>query len=440
MTDVEIVNKRKEIIDLFEEGLHSVLPENLFKKYIALHGNLLIINSINQPSQIYDLGDYKNIYITGAGKASSSMAQAAENLLGDRIHAGISVTKYGFSKKLDKIELLEAGHPIPDENSINAAKKILNLFNEADIDDLIINLISGGTSSLLSLPVDGISLENKTEVTKLLLSKEVSIQEINTVRNCISKVKGGGLVSNCNATIITLIISDVIGDELKYIGSGPTVYTREDYKSAINILNEYGLLEKIPDNVRIYLEEGASKQKETADVNESRRQNYLIGNNDILLNKIADLAKGKGFNTFIIDKKIEGEVGNAADNYFSLIEDLNIDKPACIVSGGETTVNIKGNGKGGRNQEFCLFLAGKIRSNENIIVLSGGSDGNDGPTDAAGAVIDNNIILDSEVKKLNYKDYLSNNDSYNFFNQTNGLIKTGPTLTNVGDVQITIIN
>lgn len=440
MKQSESENKRNEIQSLFIKGIESALPKNLFEKYLLLQNNLLTVNSINQSSKTYNLEQFENIYITGAGKAVSSMAKALENILEEKIHSGIVVTKYGFLEKLNKIKLLEAAHPVPDENSVNAANEILQFINNAGKNDLVINLISGGASALLTLPVDEISLDDKINTTKLLLRNEASIHEINTLRKCLSKVKGGGLVKDAEATVISLIISDVIGDDIEFIASGPTVVSNLNYAGALNIIEKFNLQNVIPVNVLNYLDKKRNDTGINNDIKSSPAENYLIGNNDVTIDKIIELAKAGGYKTYKINKKISGEVRTAAKEYFDLISGFKKnEKPLCIVSGGETTVNIKGNGLGGRNQEFCLSLIEYIKGENNLVILSGGTDGNDGPTDAAGAVIDNEIINEAEAKDINYKIYLDNNDSYNFFDELNSLVKTGPTLTNVMDIQITLL-
>lgn len=431
--------RRNQIKFLFQKGIEAALPQNLFKRFITLQNNLLTINSINNPARTFDLNSYKNIYVTGAGKASCSMAKALEEILINKINFGIVVTKYGFIQPLKKIKIIEASHPVPDKNSVNAANEILNLINSAGEKDLIINLISGGASALLTLPVDKISLEDKILTTKALLTKEASIDEINTIRKCISKVKGGGLIAETNAEVISLIISDVIGDDLGTVASGPTVVVQKYYSRALEIIKKYNLENSIPQNVKVYLNEKKDLQNNFSDRSNSKHENFLIGNNDIVVDEIIKLAEHLGYETSKINEKISGEVNNAAEKYFSFITNLQgIKKPLCIVSGGETTVNIKGNGLGGRSQQFCLALAEYIKE-KNIVILSGGTDGNDGPTDAAGAVIDYDILRSSEKLNLDYKLFLENNDSYNYFAKTNSLIKTEPTLTNVMDIQITFL-
>ena len=431
--------RRNQIKFLFQKGIEAALPKNLFKRFITLQDDVLTINSINTSEKFFNLSSYRNIFVTGAGKASCSMAEALEDILIDQINSGIVVTKYGFVQTLKKIKILEAGHPVPDENSINAAKEILDLINSAGENDLIINLISGGASALLTLPIDEISLEDKIQTTKILLSNEASIDEINTIRKCISKVKGGGLIAGTKAEIISLIISDVIGDDLGTIASGPTVVVQKDYLRALEIIRKYNLEKSVPQNVIAYLNEKKNSQNSFSEYEIPKHENFLIGNNDIVVDEIINLAEHLGYSTLKINEKILGEVNNAAKEYFSLITNLQeIKKPLCIVSGGETTVNIKGNGLGGRNQQFCLALAEYI-DERNIVILSGGTDGNDGPTDAAGAIIDNDILVSAKKQNLDFKFYLENNDSYNFFEKTNALVKTGPTLTNVMDIQIAIL-
>lgn len=431
--------RRNQIKFLFQKGIETAFPKNLFKRFITLQNNLLTINSINNSHRVFNLDSYKNIYVTGAGKASCSMAEALEEMFAGRINSGIVVTKYGFTKPLRKIKILEASHPVPDNNSTKAADEILNLINSAGENDLVINLISGGASSLLTLPVNGISLNDKIITTQALLKCEADIDEINTIRKCLSKVKGGGLIAGAKAEVISLIISDVIGDDLGTIASGPTVAAIKNYSRSMEIIKKYKIESLIPDNVFKFLDAGRDSITTFHSAGD-RNYNFLIGNNDIVVDEIFNLAEQLGYNTLKINKKISGEVNETAKYYFNYLMSLkNIKKPLCVVSGGETTVAIKGNGLGGRNQQFCLAVAEFLKDKKDIIILSGGTDGNDGPTDAAGAIIDSDIFAFADSLNLDYKYILINNDSYNYFEKTKALIKTGPTLTNVMDIQIAIL-
>ena len=422
----QFFDMRENAIDIFQAGVQAVAPGAAIKSFCQLNGEILSVDG-----QRYDLSLFKNIYVLGAGKAGASMAQAIEDLLGERISKGIITVKYGHLEKLHKIKTHEGGHPVPDENGYRGAQAIFRLASTAEKDTLVICLISGGGSALMPLPVDGVSLEDKQQTTKVLLSCGATIHEINAVRKHLSLIKGGGLARAVYpATLITLILSDVVGDDLDSIASGPCVCDSKTFSDCKAIFSKYSIEDAIPASVLQYIELGlAGKVPETTKAGQSifaATQNVIVGGNFKALLKAKEKADELGYNSLLLSSMIEGETRDVASNHIAIAREIQlhgypVQKPACLLSGGETTVTIKGTGKGGRNQEFVLAAALKMTGMENIVVLSAGTDGTDGPTDAAGAIADQSTLQRAVLKKLDPQKYLENNDSYHFFDKLDDL-------------------
>jgi glycerate-2-kinase len=436
------------IRNYFIEGIKVVRPIQLIQSAISLEEESLTITDITGKVEIINLNQIRKIFVVGAGKASSTMAKKIEEILGNRINSGVIVTKYGFIENLDVIELVEAGHPIPDENGIEGAKEIIELCKNAGENDLIINLISGGASALLPKPSMGITLAEKASVTSELLKLGATIDELNTIRKHLSEIKGGKLLKySYPAKIISLILSDVIGDKLDVIGSGITVEDKSTFKDCIEIIKKYNLELSFPKSVITHLRNGYELEKisdESVKIDKSKISNFIIGNNSIVLQRIKELAELDGYITKIKNWQLEGEAKEVAKNIikdtFKFIEEKS--KPNgkyCFLYGGETSVTITGNGKGGRNQELALSAAIELNGILGVTFLSGGTDGNDGPTDAAGAICNSQTVRDGFNIGLNAEQYLANNDSYNYFKKIDSLLVTGPTGTNVIDVQIVLV-
>jgi len=396
--DKLLIKLRKDAITLFYVGIKAASPSILIPNNMLLKENILTISDINGISKSFNLNNFDRITVIGAGKASTSMAYEVEKMLGDNIDDGLVVTKYNFRSELKRIQVLEASHPLPGKNGIEASKKIVEICKDAKEDDLVINLISGGASSLLPYPADNITLEDKIKTTKILLRAGATIQDLNTVRKHISLIKGGQLGKYVYpATIINLIISDVIGDHLDVIGSGLTVPDPTTFKDSWNVVIKYKLENKIPHSVKNHLRDGIDgKAPETPKPDNpifKNVYNFIIGNNGIALSAIKTAAEVKGYNYKIISSKLEGEANNAGKIIAKIAKEYSLSevKPVCLIFGGETTVTVRGNGKGGRNQELCLSTAIEIDGIEDITFLSGGTDGNDGQTDAAGAICNGRI-------------------------------------------------
>jgi glycerate 2-kinase len=440
----QLSQKYKNAEAIFQAGLQAVAPGPAIKSFCKVTGETLTVDG-----QSYDLRQFQKIFVLGAGKAGASMAKAIEEILGERISEGVISVKYGHLEELQKIRIQEAGHPVPDQNGFKGAQSVYNLATLADETTLIICLLSGGGSALIPLPVDGVTLEDKQETTRVMLACGATIHEINAIRKHLSAIKGGGLARAAYpATLITLILSDVVGDDLDSIASGPCVPDSKTFQDCKAIFTKYSLEGTIPQSVLNHIESGiAGAVPETPKAGQdffTKTQNVIVGSNFNALLKAKEKAEELGYNTLLLSSMIEGETRDIAFNHMAIVRetlltDYPLPKPACLLSGGETTVRIRGTGKGGRNQEFVLAAALKMSGMKNVIVLSAGTDGSDGPTDAAGAVADETTLQRAQAVGLDSQGYLDNNDSYHFFDKLGDLYKTGPTNTNVMDLRIILV-
>jgi hydroxypyruvate reductase len=392
-----------------------------------------------------DYSAFRQIYVIGAGKAGASMARAAERVLGRRITAGLVNVKYGHVAKLRRIELNECGHPVPDQRGVEGAARIARIAQSAGKDDLVVCLISGGGSALLPLPAEPITLEEKQAVTRLLLACGANIHEINAIRKHISRIKGGQLARLAYpATVEALLLSDVIGDDLDVIGSGPTAPDASTFASVAAIFERYGIGDRIPASIRRRIEQGVAgaipETPKPGDAVFRRVRNRVVGSNRLALDAAAARARALGFRTLVLSSMIEGETREIARMHAAIAREIvssgqPLKPPACIITGGETTVTIKGEGLGGRNQEFTLAAAMDLAGLPDTVVLSAGTDGTDGPTGAAGAIADGDTLRRNPAAAR----YLAANDSYHYFQTLGDLVITGPTNTNVADVRILLI-
>jgi len=436
---------RQDAIDIFQAGLRAVAPGAAIKNCCQLNGEKLAV-----AGETYNLELYTKVFVLGAGKAGCSMARAVEDILGERISAGQITVKYGHVEKLSRIEVTEAAHPVPDENGMAGARKIYHLALSADDKTLVICLISGGGSALMPFPVDSVSLEDKQKTTRILLACGATIHEINTIRKHLSVIKGGGLAKAVYpATLVTLILSDVVGDNLDSIASGPCVADSGTFEDCRAILEKYDIGGQIPLPVRDYLNAGVKKLvPETPKSGEdffTKTQNVIVAGNFNALRSAKEKADELGYNTLLLSSMLEGETRNVAANHIAIAREIQQHgfpekTPACLLTGGETTVTIRGSGLGGRNQEFVLAAAVKMAGMDNLVVFSAGTDGTDGPTDAAGAMADPSTVDRAMAVGLDPESYLNNNDSYHFFERLDDLYKTGPTHTNVMDVRIILVH
>lgn len=435
---------RKDATDIFYAAIEAVHPFKILKGCCHLQGDTLIAGD-----RYYDLNLFERVYVVGAGKGSASMAKALEEILGARIAEGIVITKYGHREETKRIEVIEAAHPIPDRRGVEGTEQVLNLLSKTTEKDLVICLFSGGGSALLVDPVEGISLEDKRALTELLLASGADIKEVNALRKHLSKVKGGRLAEKASpSTILSLILSDVVGNDLSTIASGPTYPDPTTFDDCIRIIRKYGLMEKLPQQILKYLQRGVEgKVKETPKGGDPvflSVTNLIIGSNFVALKAAKERAEKLGFNAIILSSFIEGEAREVAKVHTAILKEIvktgnPLDRPACLLSGGETTVTLKGYGKGGRNQEFALAAALEIEELEEVVVLSAGTDGTDGPTDAAGAFADGSTVRRGREVGLDPTSYLDRNDSYSFFKPLKDLFITGPTGTNVMDLMIILV-
>ena len=435
---------------IFTRALAAVDPSKILKDRIRIERDRLLIKTGTNSEKVYDLKGVEKIFLVGTGKAASAMAQAIEEILEDRITRGIITTKYGHLLPLKKTEIVEAGHPLPDRKGYEGAKKIQRLLQESGPNDLVIFLLSGGGSALLPFPANHIDLKEKQEVTQFLLDCGADIKEINTIRKHISRIKGGWLARWAYPSrVISFILSDVVGDYLDVIGSGPTVPDPSTFEEAWEILKKYDLVNEIAPSIREHLQLGKEgKAEETPKPQEvifEKVYNSLLGSNILALLAAREEAAALGFNPLILSSSIEGETREAARFHTAIAKEVissgnPIPAPACLLSGGETTVTMRGKGFGGRNQEFVLAGALEVSGVEKVVILSGGTDGTDGPTDATGAVADHTTVQRGKSLGLDPNLSLDNNDAYPFFEKLGDLLITGPTHTNVMDVRIVLVD
>lgn len=430
---------RQDAIAIFQAGVNSVLPAVLMEKHVQLHGGALRICD-----RVYTLPAGRPVWIFGAGKASAAMAQALESILTDWPLKGMVITKHGHGLPLQHIMLEEADHPVPDYSSVQATQRLIRLLEEVQPNDVVLFLLSGGASSLMADCPEGADLQQVQQVFELLLKSGATIHEMNIVRKHLSAVKGGQLALLANtSSFCSLILSDVVGDDLPVIGSGPTVPDPSTFTAAYHILEQYGLPAKVPAPIREHLLKGcAGVIAETPKQGDPRFEtvfNHLIGSNRIALEAAAKKARELGYDTELLNTGITGDAVQLAKDLVQEAKKRKPGKATCLLIGGEPTVTVTGNGTGGRNQHLALAAGIALEGHENILLLSAGTDGTDGPTDAAGALVDAAIMAKAAVLGLEAGQYLREHDSYHFFEQTGGLLKTGPTQTNVMDIIIVLI-
>ncbi len=419
---------RRQALRIFQAALKAADPYQAVLRHLRMDPDL-----------------YRNIFVIGAGKASAQMARAVERLLGARISGGEINVKDGHAAKLRRIQINECGHPVPDQRGVAGARRIAQIARQAGPDDLIIGLISGGASALLPLPAPPITLAQKQKTTRLLLACGASIHEINCVRKHISRIKGGQLARLAYpATLLTLVLSDVIGDDLDVIGSGPTVPDRSTFDDARAIFEKYRIGSQLPSAVRERLNSSAEETPKPGDKIFEKTRNVIVGSNALAVDAAAAEARRLGFHTLVLSTFLEGEARQVARVHAAIAKEIRasgrpLKAPACVISGGETTVTLRGKGLGGRSQEFALAAALDIAGLRDVMILSGGTDGTDGPTDAAGATCDGTTLARAEALGLNAATFLANNDAYHYFEAIGDLIKTGPTGTNVADIQVVLV-
>jgi len=440
----QVESMRQHALEIFQAALKAVDPIEAVLRYVKRVDDGLQIGEHR-----FAFKDYDRILVVGAGKAGAPMARALEDLLGDRITDGVIVVKEGHGMQLGHVRIHEASHPVPDERGIKGAEEILSLVKDAGERDLVLCLISGGGSALLVAPAEGVTLEDKQEVTRLLLACGADIHEINTIRKHLSRAKGGGLARFAYpAAVVSLILSDVIGDDLNVIASGPAVPDTSTFADTRQVLEKYDIWDRVPAAVQSRIDQGLKGDIEdtpkAGDAVFKRCFSKLVGTNIQALKAAGLRSEELGYRTLILSSTVEGEAREVAKVLTAIAREVRdsgnpLSAPACILCGGETTVTIRGDGKGGRNQEFVLASALVIDGGANVVVLAGGTDGNDGPTDAAGAIADGSTLVRARAKGLDPLDFLRRNDSYHFFQPLEDLVITGPTRTNVMDVYMLLV-
>ncbi|WP_236615107.1 glycerate kinase [Desulfovibrio sp. X2] len=445
---------------IFDAALTRIDPYKMIVDHVRLQGSRLSVAFEDQRHEV-DLTDFDRILVLGAGKASARMARAFEDILGDRISEGLVSVKYGHGEPLSHVRVMEAGHPAPDENGVEAARAMVELARGLTGRTLVLNLVSGGGSALLPCPLvhdDGadsvrLTLSDKQRMTAALFASGADIGEINCVRKHISGVKGGRLLQlMAPATSLNFILSDVVGDRLDTIASGLTSHDETTFAQALGIVEKYGLEKDAPEAVMRALRLGAEgRLPETAKKGDPATMlatNILIGSNQAALLAACDTARGLGYNVAALTCGLTGESREAAKFFYGIASDVRksgllVKKPACVIAGGETVVTLRGQGKGGRNQEMALaFLAEMARDElkgRDIHFLSASTDGTDGPTDAAGAFASREVLGEAEAAGLSIDAALRANDSYHFFERIGRLLKTGPTMTNVCDLHMLVV-
>lgn len=432
------MNDRQTALEIYSDALKAVLPETLIRETLKLEENDLIVGD-----QRYPLARGGGLFVFGSGKASVGSAKAVTELLGDRIAGGLVVSN--VEAELDRIRVVVGAHPVPDARSVIAADMLMQGLAGLSEDDFFIYLLSGGSSALIEKPIPPLSLQDLQDMSQLLLRAGAPIAGMNVVRKHLSLLKGGRLGRRTKARGVVLVISDVIGDDLETIGSAPLYRDRSSYADVCDILSRYNLWEKIPAAVRTLVERGRAGEGEDTPKEANPRINHLlIGTNRKTLKKAKEQAESLGMKAYILTSRLEGEARAVAKSLIAIGREILKERkpsepPVCLLFGGETTVTVRGSGEGGRNQELCLAALQEIGSRDGLLLLSAGTDGIDGNTEAAGALADAAGWKRAQEMGLSIDDYLERNDSSRFFEQTGGLIRTGPTGTNVMDIVILLV-
>lgn len=435
--------RQTRIWPILRAALRAVEPQEAVRRHLQREGSRLQVGG-----QTYDLDFYRRVLVIGGGKAGAPMAAALGDILGERITGGLVVVKRGHTlagkQSSSPIEIVEAGHPVPDEAGLRGAERMLELLHGLDEQTLVVCLISGGGSALMTLPVVGVSLADLQKLTALLLRCGATINELNAVRKHCSRLKGGQLARLAQpAPLVSLILSDVVGNPLDVIASGPTAPDPTTYRQALGVLEKYGATGEVPPAIVEHLRAGAggdlAETPKPGDLAFERVQNLVIGSNELAAGAALEEARRLGFAAMLLSTYVEGEAREVGRVFAGLVKGMArhghpLTPPACIVAGGETTVTMRGQGKGGRNQELALAAAISLSGWEKVAVVGLATDGNDGPTDSAGAFADGDTVRRGESAGLKAAKYLADNDSYNFFAPLGDLIHTGPTNTNVNDL------
>ncbi len=425
---------RTDALKIFQAGLSAADPRAAVLRVLGRQGTTLLLN--RAPVGELTRG---RVIVVGVGKAGAPMAQGVEAVLGDEIDVGAVTVKYGHLAPTRRVQLYEAGHPLPDENGVRATREIVARLRALNADDLVICVISGGGSALMEWLVEGVTLDDLRAFTNELLRSGATIYELNTLRKHISRVKGGQLARLAQpARVIALILSDVLGSPLDIIASGPTAPDSSTFADCLAIVERYGLRAKLPASILDHYTRGAQGQiSDTPKADDplfARVTNVIVADNRLACDAAADAARARGYAVEILSTQLQGEARMLGMELAAQV--LRARPMTCLLAGGEPTVAVKGKGKGGRAQELVLAAAREIDGKDPIVVLSAGTDGTDGPTDAAGARADTTTLARARGRGLDANAMLEDNDAYHFFAALNDLVITGPTNTNVNDLMI----
>lgn len=431
--------QRKAALEVLTAALEAADPGKAVKRFLKLEGRKLRVSD-----RTYDLSEYDRVLVVGGGKAGSAMTAAVEDVLGNYVRGGVVNVKYGHVAPTRIVKINEAAHPVPDEAGLAGTREMVEMVEGAGPRDLVITVISGGGSALIDLPVEGITLEHMKQLTGDLLRSGATINEINTIRKHLSQVKGGGIARLASpATVISLVLSDVVGNPLDMIASGPTVPDTTTFQDAWRVLEQYGLTNSLPGPIGDRLRAGVRGEipdtLKAGDPVFAKVQTVVVASNELAAEAAMARAGELGFNTLLLSTFVEGEAREIAKVYAATAREIAVygrplARPACLIAGGETTVTVRGDGMGGRNQEMALAAALKLAGLNDVMVLPAATDGSDGPTDATGAIADGTTVARALELGLDPADFLARNDAYHFFERLGDLIKTGPTNTNVNDL------
>lgn len=446
------LNRRKQALEILGAALAAVDPYQAVRKALEFDPST---NRLSVGGRVFSLNPAGRLIVVGAGKAGTPMAQAVAGVFGDRVSTGQVTVKYGYGPDREgsagPIRFREAGHPVLDEAGILATAEITALLEGLNEQDTVVAVISGGGSALLEEPVEGVSLADMQQLATAMLKSGATINQLNTVRKHLSRVKGGQLARlAAPAQLIGLLLSDVVGSPLDVIASGPTVPDTTTFQDAWHILERLGLAEtgEVPGPIKEYLQKGLAGQAfetpKPGDKLFERVFTYIVGDNRVAAQAGLEKARQSGFNTMLLSTFIEGEAREVAKVFAGIAREIlatdgPVKRPACLIAGGETTVTVRGNGLGGRNQEMALAAALALDGLENVIIVPLATDGSDGPNDGAGAFAEGDTVRQARDRNLDPFDYLQRNDAYHFFEKTGGLLKTGPTNTNVNDLTLLLV-
>ena len=433
-----------DALAVLQAALDAVDPVQAVRRVLRREGETLYVGA-----QRYDLRRFRHVWVVGAGKASAAMAQAAEQVLGERVSGGWVNVKYGYTAPTARVTVHEAGHPLPDAAGVEGARHIAEIVRGAAADDLVLCLISGGGSALMPLPVEGVTLDALQQLTDALLRSGAPIGALNAVRKHLSQLKGGQLARLAHpATVVALILSDVVGNPLDVIASGPTVPDPTTFADARAVLERYGLWEGAPPAVRRHIARGLTgdvpETPKAGDPALARVQNVIVADNARAAEAAVQQAQARGFHVLLLSTYVEGEAREVAKVLAALGREVAahgrpVAAPACLVLGGETTVTVRGQGTGGRNQELALAAALALEGAARIAVASLATDGTDGPTDAAGGLVDGQTVARGRAQGLDAAAALAQNDAYPYLRGVADQLVTGPTNTNVNDLMCVFV-